>query len=344
MIAAPFNICEMKLKVIVVIAILVFGCKKVSQTDLLLTFEMPKPSYFPKAVYNNPDNKLTVEGFNLGKRLFNDPILSIDSSIACINCHAPEHAFADHNTALSKGVFGRFGVRNSPALFNLAWHTNFNWDGGVNHLEVLPIAPIENQLEMADTLKHVLFKLNKNSFYRGEFKKVFNKDTIQDQELMYALTQFMLMLVSNDAKYDKVMRGEANFLPSEANGYEIFKRHCNSCHTSPLFMTNDFKSNGYATSESELGRMFITQKETDKHKFKVPSLRNLKFTYPYMHNGRLWSLNAVLDHYEKPKPEAINAEPMIKNGITLTTTEREDLLEFLNTLNDDTFISNRLFR
>jgi cytochrome c peroxidase len=334
----------MKLRVIVFLSILVIGCKKVTETDLFINFEMPKPDHFPKVVYNNPKNKVTVDGFNLGKRLFNDPILSIDSSIACVNCHAPEHSFADHNTALSKGVNGRFGLRNSPALFNLAWHTNFNWDGGVNHLEVFSIAPIENQLEMADTLRHVLFKLNRNSFYRTWFKKVFNTDTILDKEFMYALTQYMVMLVSSDAKYDRVIRGEASFTPTELNGYEVFKAHCNSCHTEPLFMTNEFKNNGYATSETDLGRMLITQKETDKHKFKVPSLRNLKFTYPYMHNGGLWSLNAVLDHYQKPKPQAVNAEPMIKNGIFLTPAEREDLLEFLNTLNDYTFINNKQFR
>lgn len=330
--------------VILILLLFFFGCKKIADQTVSDVFEMPKPSYFPKVVYNNEKNVITPLGFALGKRLFNDPILSVDSSIACLTCHAPEHAFADHNVSLSKGVFGRLGIRNSPALFNLAWHTHFNWDGGVNHLEVFSIAPIENPNEMGESMKNILVKLNRNSYYRTRFKEVFNSDSVQDKELMYALTQYMLMLVSDNAKYDKVKRGEAVFTMAEQKGYEVFKTHCNSCHTEPLFMSNEFKSNGFARGDVELGREAITHQPLDKHKFKVPSLRNLQFTYPYMHNGRIWSLDEVLDHYEKAKPEALNADLVIVNGMAFTSEERKDLLAFLGTLNDSYFISKQLFR
>jgi cytochrome c peroxidase len=280
----------------------------------------------------------------LGKRLFFDPILSLDSSISCASCHAPEHAFADHNLALSKGIYGRVGTRNSPALFNLAWQNSFNWDGGVNHLEVFSVAPITNEVEMGEDLKNIMRKLNQNQSYKQQFKEAFDTDKIEDKEFLLAITQYMLMIVSDDAKYDQVQKGTATFTELEKEGYLVYQKNCSSCHVEPLFTSPQFKSNGFNTDSKEQGRMRITQLEEDRNLFKVPSLRNLKFTYPYMHNGKLWHLDAVIDHYIQPKPNAINAEPAIVNGMPLTNADAFALKAFLNTLNDNTFIANPLYR
>ncbi len=335
----------MKNSIIVFFLLLLFACKKeAEQVQTTNPYQLNKPVHFPAIAYNNPENEITQQKYILGKRLFFDPILSIDSSISCASCHAPEHAFADHNLALSKGINGKVGTRHSPALFNLAWMRSFNWDGGVNHLEVFPIAPITNELEMGEDLKNVLRKLNQSQSYQVGFKAAFGSDKIEDKQMMLALTQYMLMIVSDDAKYDQVKRGTAAFTAQEQEGYLVYQNHCSSCHVEPLFTSPEYKSNGFNKDAKELGRMRITQLEKDRNLFKVPSLRNLKFTYPYMHNGKLWNLDAVIAHYQLPKPDALNAEPSIVNGMKLTETEVNALKAFLNTLNDNTFIANPFYR
>jgi len=335
----------MKNFIIVFFLLVLFACKKeAEQVQIANPYQLKKPAHFPAIAYHNPENEITQQKYLLGKRLFFDPILSLDSSISCASCHAPEHAFADHNLALSKGINGKVGTRHSPALFNLAWMRSFNWDGGVNHLEVFPIAPITNEMEMGEDLKNVLRKLNQSQSYQVGFKEAFGSNKIEDKELMLALTQYMLLIVSDDAKYDQVKRGTSTFSVIEQQGYEVYKSNCSSCHVAPLFTSQDYKSNGFNTDASELGRMRITQLAQDRNLFKVPSLRNLKFTYPYMHNGKLWNLDAVIDHYIAAKPNAINADSSIIKGMPITEAQKTALKAFLNTLNDNTFIANPFFR
>ncbi|MFN4122119.1 MAG: cytochrome-c peroxidase [Flavobacteriales bacterium] len=316
------------------------ACNKQENLEPEKPFGFQVPKHFPPAHYKFGPNNLTKEGFELGRRLFFDPILSRNNSISCSSCHAQVHAFADHGTSLSFGVDNRMGTRNSMPMFNLAWHTSFMWDGGINHIEMVPIAPITNPVEMDETMLNVLQKLRNNPTYLSLFEKAFGSKEINDQRVLWALAQYSAMLISANSKYDQVKLGKAFFTPDEEHGYQIFKQFCNDCHREPLFSDFSFRNNGLMPEPHELGRMLITQREEDYYKFKVPSLRNLQFTHPYMHDGRFFTLHEVLDHYTNGISQIDNVDPLVKNGIHLDEQQRRDLIRFLQTLNDFDFIGD----
>jgi cytochrome c peroxidase len=292
------------------------------------------PNYIPSPVYKFENNKLTQEGIQLGRMLFYDPILSSDSAISCGSCHSQAHAFADHNMKVSVGVGGRVGSRNSPPIFNLAWHPHFMWDGGVNHLEVVPLAPITNHFEMDDNIPNILIKLNRNTSYIAWFEKVFNKTIIDDQMLFFALAQFMGSITSFESKYDHVKQGKATFTQNEKLGYELFKTNCNSCHQEPLFTDFTFRNNGLDSVFIDKGRASITLLEKEEGLFKVPSLRNVALTYPYMHDGRFRTLDDVILHYNSGIRKSKTLDYLLINPIVLNSKERQDIIAFLKTLND----------
>lgn len=295
------------------------------------------PEYFPKPVYQKVFNQ---EEFDLGKALFYDPILSSDSSISCASCHAQVHAFADHGAALSEGVNGKIGLRNSTALFNLIWMPTFMADGGITHIEIMPLAPLTDTLEMNNSsMLEVINRLNDNKEYTRDFKKVYQKEKIDDQQLFLALAQFMASLNSFSSKYDKVMQEEAEFTPVEQEGYELFLANCNSCHTAPLFTNYSYQNNGLKPSYTDNGRFRITRIEKDRLKFKVPSLRNIHLTRPYLHDGSVRELQELVERYRNPFPNP-SLSPMLQNGIKLTDNDVDALLSFLGTLNDYEFTSN----
>lgn len=310
------------------------------------------PSSFPKPNYNFDQNTLTEEGFQLGKKLFFENALSITNNINCGTCHQPETAFGQLGHDLSHGIYGRLGTRNSPTLFNLMWNTSFFWDAGVNHIEVQPISPILNHDEMGETLENVVKKLNDKPEYVAEFKKVFGKEHVDTDGIMKALAQFMGRLISANSKYDRVKQGKAgeSFTLSEQRGYQIFQKNCNSCHTEPLFTDHSLRNNGLALKPNskgviDLGRGVITAFDsTSYYKFRVPTLRNLNYSFPYMHDGRYENLNIVLEHYRRAVQQTPNLDPLLANGIPLTDEDKQDLLAFLNTLNDEEFISNPIFK
>jgi cytochrome c peroxidase len=305
------------------------------------------PQGWPAPFYSFENNALTKDGFELGRKLFFDQRLSRDNSISCGNCHQPFAAFSqlDHN--VSHGVDGKLGNRNSPALFNLNWHTSFFWDGGVNHIESQPINPIQNPVEMDENMGNIIAKLNNDDRYKPMFKTVFGDETINSQRIFKALAQFMGMLVSCNSKYDKYVRGEAggNMTASELNGLAIYKAKCSACHKEPLFSDFSYRNNGLPpTTLNDSGRAHITRSADDLYKFKVPSLRNLKYTPPYMHDGRFNDLESVLNHYGSGIHLSATLDPLLQNGIQLTAQERTDLLAFLNTLNDETFVNDKRFK
>lgn len=306
------------------------------------------PEGWPQPFYNFENNALTKEGFELGKKLFFDGRLSRTNNVSCETCHQPTAAFAQFDHPVSHGVDDLLGTRNSPALFNLNWHTSFFWDGGVNHIESQPINPIKNPVEMDETLENVIAKLNADATYRSMFKAAFGDETINTQRISKALAQYMGMLVSDNAKYDKHMRGEAGgtFTDAEERGYTLFKAKCATCHTEPLFTDFSFRNNGLFPTINDSGRAHITIAAEDMYKFKVPSLRNLKYTYPYMHDGRIGTVEEVLDYYASGKMhQSQTLDPVLKNGgIPLTTQEKQDLLSFLETLNDEKFVADLRFR
>jgi cytochrome c peroxidase len=334
----------------------IFSCKKDStplqEKDLVDTLVLSIPDYFPAPQYNFKNNPLTKEGFELGKKLFFDRVLSVNNTVSCGTCHQQSSAFSQIGHDLSHGTNGNIGTRNSQPIFNLMWNTSFFWDGGANHIEVQPINPITHPDEMGNTLENVIETLNSIPEYRVSFKKVFNKDYIDTEGIMKALAQYMAFIISADSKYDKIQKGMHgySFTPSEERGYVLFQQKCNTCHIEPLFTDNSFRNNGLAIRTNtkgviDLGRGVITPFDsTSYYKFRVPTLRNLKYTHPYMHDGRYETLSVVLEHYINHIQQTSNLDPLLRNKITLTTEEKDDLLSFLNTLNDETFINNPILK
>lgn len=303
------------------------------------------PSNWPEPVYNFRKNPLDSATVQLGRVLFYDPVLSSDSSVSCASCHSPYNAFTHIDHALSHGVKDRIGTRNSPVLVNLAWGKSFMWDGAVNHLDMQALAPLENHLEMDETLTHVLQKIGRQEKYKLLFKNAFHEEVITGERFLKAISQFMLTLVSSDSKYDRVMRSEngIQFTEQEGKGYALFKKNCASCHTEPLFTNQTFQNNGLAVDSllRDFGRMKITQKSSDSLKFKVPTLRNIERSAPYMHDGRYRSLQMVLFHYSSDIHSSPTLAPELKKGINLTEDDKRNIIAFLKTLTDHTFLKNK---
>lgn len=308
-----------------------------------LYFEVPKN--WPKPVYDFNKNPLTEEGFQLGRQLFYDPILSRDKTISCASCHLQQTGFTHIDHQVSHGIDGRVGTRNASALINLAWSKNFMWDGGVNNLEVQAINPLTNPLEMDETLENVVSKLQQSKKYKALFEKAYGDTNINSQRLLKALAQFTVSLTSSNSKYDKVMRKEAEFSTAEANGYVLFKNNCASCHTEPLFTNNRLENNGLKPDDffKDGGRIKITRQPKDSLLFKVPTLRNVELTYPYMHDGRFNNLQMVLFHYTEEIHKSPTLSKPLKKKIVLSESDKNNLIAFLQTLTDESYIRNAKF-
>jgi cytochrome c peroxidase len=332
---------------VVTAAVLINGCKKTATTkDLALTpLELKLPAEFPEPAYQFEGNPLTQQGFELGKKLFYDGRLSKDGNFPCASCHQQFAAFATFEHDLSHGFNNQFTTRNAPGLFNMLWQKTFHWDGGINHIEVQPLAPITAPNEMAEDISAVVEKLKQDAKYRQMFKAAFGDETINSQRMLKALTQFTGMMISADSKYDQVKRGKKSFTPAEASGYITFKIKCGTCHTEPLFTDQSYRNNGLElnTYLRDFGRMTITHKSEDSLKFKVPSLRNVMLTFPYSHDGRFWSIDEVLNHYTNGIVQSATLDPLLANRITLNNDERFNLKKFLATLTDSTFINDKRF-
>lgn len=313
-----------------------------NQFTTLLYLEVPKG--WPKPKYDFKKNPLTEEGFQLGRHLFYDPIISRDSTISCSSCHLQQTGFTHVDHQLSHGIEGKIGTRNSMALINLAWNKDFMWDGGVNNLEMQPLNPITNPLEMDEKLENVIAKLQRSEKYRLLFSKAFGDNKVTSQRLLKALAQFTVMLQSSNSKYDKVMRKETTFTSQEQHGYALFKTNCASCHKEPLFSNDKFEKNGLPIDETlnDFGRIKITGNQEDYLRFKIPTLRNVQFTFPYMHDGRFKTLTEVIKQYNslgynKSLPKELD-KPM-----NLSDNDRVDLVAFLVTLTDKDFLFDKRF-
>lgn len=336
---------------IVIFGLIVFviACKKSDVIDdkieAFLGFQ--RPANFPEPAYNFSANPVTQSGFELGRSLFYEARLSRNNTISCGSCHIQSSAFTQHGHDVSHGIDDRLGTRNSPPIMNLAWNKAFMWGGGVYDLDLQPIVPITAHEEMDENLDNVLKKISALPKYKVLFKSAFGSEEVSTSRFMKALSQFMLMCVSSNSKYDKVMRKEGNlaFSSTELEGYQLFKEKCSSCHKEPLFTDGSFRNNGLSLSPvKDEGLYTATLLTTDRYKFKVPSLRNLNYTAPYMHDGRFLTLNAVLEHYHSQVQNIQNLDPLLntngKLGISLSDSERTQLLAFLSTLNDESFINN----
>lgn len=324
-----------------------WACKKEAM-DTFTGFQ--QPANFPAPVYHFSTNTVTKDGFELGRKLFYETQLSANNTISCGSCHIQTAAFTHHGHALSHGIFDRMGTRNAPPIMNLAWNTTFMWDGGIFDLDLQSIAPITNHLEMDETIPNVLGKLRNSTVYPLLFKKAFGSEEISSAAFLKALSQFMAMCVSSNSKYDSVMRHESgkSFTSEEQEGKLLVEQKCGACHATPLFTDNSFRNNGLIPSTlNDEGRYLITQIVTDQYKFRVPSLRNLAYTAPYMHDGRLLTLDAVLDHYTTQVQHTPNLDPLLQQGavlgIPLSPAERTKIKAFLHTLNDRSFLFDKRF-
>ena len=309
---------------------------------LLTPIYIDIPKNWPKPVYDFKNNPLTEEGFQLGRNLFYDPILSKDNTISCASCHLQATGFTHVDHDLSHGIEGKIGTRNSLTLQNLAWNKNFMWDGGVNHLDVQAIAPITSEVEMNETLENVVVKLQKSDKYVALFEKAFGTKKITGQLTLKAISQFVVSLTTSNSKYDKVSRKEEKFTEIEQKGYKLFQKHCTSCHKEPLLTNDSFRNNGLPIDEDlkDIGRMKITQNSEDSLHFKVPTLRNIEFTYPYMHDGRFKTLNEVVKHYNSGIQKSTTLSKELLQPMSLSDNERIELIAFLKTLTDKSFLFN----
>lgn len=311
-------------------------------------FQPVYPKTWPKPIYDFDKNPLSVEAVELGRTLFYDPILSADSTISCASCHLSFSAFTHVDHALSHGIGDAIGNRNSPALMNLAWNTSFMWDGAIHHLDFQALGPIENPIEMGETIRNVIHKIERTTHYPQLFFQAFGDSSVTSEYVLKALSQFQLTFISANSKYDQIQRNESGitFSSQEQNGYRLFKQYCATCHAEPLFTTGGFANNGLPldTSLFDFGRYGVTEKETDLRHFKIPTLRNVEYSYPYMHDGRFKKLSQVIDHYTNgiEQNETLSTELKEKN-IILSPNEKVDLIAFLLTLSDREFIFNPHF-
>ena len=297
------------------------------------------PKNWPAPQYNFSKNPLSEAKIELGRKLFYDPILSRNGSISCASCHSQYTAFTHVDHALSHGIDDRVGTRNSPALMNLAWHKTFMWDGAINQLDMQALAPISHPDEMGESIANVVVKLQHSTVYPKLFFGAFNDSIITGEYTLKAISQFLLTLVSANSKYDSVMRKLSYFTVQQNSGYRLFQKNCSSCHIEPLFTNLQFENNGLPvdTTLNDFGRMKVTLNKNDSLKFKVPSLRNIEFSYPYMHDGRFKRLSDVLNYYTSGVQYSNTLSPQLKNKIKLTSNEKVDIIAFLLTLTDKEF-------
>lgn len=291
------------------------------------------------------DNALTHERVQLGKRLFFDPALSRTGDIACASCHKQENAFADPRR-VSEGVEGRVGDRNAPPLFNLAWNTSFFWHGGVPTLEQQVIGPIVNPLEMDMKIEDVIARISEDPSYVRQFEEAYDRAP-DPSGLTKAISSFMRTMVSGDSRYDRFIGGDERALTEqERRGKDLFfseRAECFHCHVGFNFTNNGFHNNGTSPDDPDLGREAITERASDRGKFKVPSLRNVAVTAPYMHDGSLETLEQAVEHYAQGGRGHPNTDPTI-HPLTLTEQEKADLVAFLRSLTDEAFLEDPRFQ
>ena len=334
------------------------GERSISGPSEPTAFVLEVPDYFPRPLVDET-NPLTVEGIDLGRRLFYDKIMGRDSSFACADCHQQDKAFTD-GRALAVGVGGGVGSRSAMSLVNLAFNPNgFNWDGGEGKLWEQAIHPVENMLEMDEDWERVLERLRAHEDYPERFRAAFgigNTAELSREMAIKALAQFEMTIVSADSKFDRVVyQGTEFFTEEEQLGADslFFVENvpagtlhpgCGHCHNAPSFGSNLFRNNGLDDVASlddfvDPGRGAVTGLRSDNGKFRSTTLRNIALTAPYMHDGRFATLEEVIDHYAAGGHGVENEDPNI-TGFTLNERQRNALVAFLRTLTDESLATD----
>jgi cytochrome c peroxidase len=291
------------------------------------------------------DNALTDSRAELGKRLFYDTRLSRTSEVACATCHEQEHAFAEPDV-VSTGVEGRTGSRNAPALMNLAWSESFFWDGRTPTLEEQAGKPIENPDEMDLPIADAVARVAEEPSYVSAFLAAYEEPPTE-VSLRKALASFVRTLVSANSAYDRHLRGDdTSFDEAAERGEVVFlsdRGGCFHCHPAGMLTNEGLFNNGTYAGGADTGRQLVTGRSGDTGKFKVPGLRNVELTAPYMHDGSLATLEAVIDQYDRGGGGDPTTDPQIV-PLSLTSEEKADLLAFLRSLTDPDFPADPRFR
>jgi len=347
----------------VLLCALLFASCEDSDDNASQYMPTPAPLEIPSVFQNQilpplipEDNPQTVEGIALGKKLFFDKRLSADNSISCASCHRPQNSFTD-SRQFSVGITGEQGFRNSMPLQNLAFNygEKFNWDGSANSLEDQMFGPVTNPIEMANTWPAVESTLQSASEYPQLFEAAFGTQSIDSILVTKAISQFVRTLVSANSRFDQAQLGLIELTPQEQNGLNVFLDegrgdcfHCHGLPANPLWTDNAFHNNGLDAQFDDLGLGNITGDPREFGLFRSPSLRNLKFTAPYMHDGRFATLDEVIDHYSEGLVFSETIDPLMKaisaGGVHLTEEDKADLKAFLLSLSDDSFVNNSDFR
>jgi len=354
-----------KLLLLLFPAITFFACDSKDPVDPPATYDPTAFSldvgYFPTPDLP-ADNKLTVAGVQLGRMLFYEKILSKDGSQSCADCHQQKDGFSDMRQ-FSIGVEGLPGKRQAMPVMNLAWHLNgLFWDGRAPHVRDQSLKPIQDLLEMNETLPNVVAKLSADKRYTDQFIRAFGDATVTPDRMSLAMEQFMFSMVSNNAKWDKFKRGETTLTESEERGRVLFftefdpfgsesGAECFHCHAGFNFTNDEFMNNGLDADadQKDEGRRKVTSDPLDQAKFKVPSLRNIALTGPYMHDGRFTTLEEVIDHYNTGVKSSATVDELMQynlqpGGLQLTVQDKADLVAFLKTLTDETFLTNAAYK
>ena len=304
---------------------------------------MDIPTGFP-AIEEPADNTFSPARWALGKRLFFDKALSIDSSISCASCHLPALAFSD-NEAFSPGVFDAPGVRNAPSLTNVAYLPYYTREGGIPSLELQVLIPIQETNEFNHNMVELIEQIRMDQTYRDQALDAYGIE-FDAFVLTRALACFERSLISGHSPFDDYFyRGQSSLNGSELRGMDLFfsdSLACSSCHGGFNFTENTFENNGLYENYADSGRFRLTQDSTDLARFKTPTLRNIELTAPYMHDGSIWTLEEVIQHYASGGQNHFNKSPILQ-GFSLTEEEQSDLIAFLKSLTDESFISNPLF-
>lgn len=323
--------------------ILLVACNKETAIDVPsvdeVEWQLNLPNHFPQPEIPG-NNKLTQSRVELGRKLFFDPVLSRNNTISCSSCHEPRLAFAKPEV-ISPGVEGRLGFRNAPTLTNVAYNKSFMWDGGPNSLENQAVLPFDDHNEFDLNILDAEQKLRTDSVYIGLFKQAYNS-LPSAKYLVFALSCYQRTLISGNSLYDQEFYlGKQGSMSEEAKkGKELFfgeRLNCSKCHVGFNFTNNQFENNGVYANGADSGRMRVTLVESDRGKFKVPTLRNVSHTAPYMHDGSLKSLNDVIDHYSSGGTGNQYQSDLVK-GFMISENERKQLIAFLNALTDHEFI------
>ena len=330
---------------------LLLSCSNEGEEYVNLPLDFAVPSNFPNLQYDIAANPPTEKGFELGKKLFYDGRLASDGLVSCGFCHIQADAFTHHGHTVSHGVDNALGTRNAPSIQNLAYQSIFMYDGAANHLDLQPIIPLTSEIEMNGDLTAILAMMKADKEYQNLFKASFTDGAVSIENMLKALSQFMVMLTSSNSKFDHYRRNEAGgeLTTDESEGYALFKTKCASCHATDLQTDDSFRNNGLAINPliNDVGRYRVTELVQDYYKFKVPSLRNVEKSAPYMHDGRFGTLEAVLDHYSSGVNASLTLDPILqkdgKIGIAISAAEKMQLIAFLKTLTDNQYLTDKRF-